>query len=86
MQISDIGDEHIVKGKEQGDDTPFDELDPIVSAVDDSYPDGPIGLFGASDVPLYWDNIIVYEPGTVIGAVEPSDKLAVTWGRIKVRD
>ncbi len=86
MQISDIGDQHIVKGKEQDDDTPFDELDPIVSAEDDTYPDGPIGLFGASDTPLYWDNIIVYEPGTVIGAVEPSDKLAVTWGRIKVRD
>ena len=82
MQISDIGDQHIVKGKERDDDTPFDELAPIVSAVDDTYADGPIGLFGAEGS-LYWDNIIVYEPGTVIGAVEPSDKLAVTWGRIR---
>lgn len=82
MQISDIGKEHIVKGKERNDDTPFDKLDPIVSAVDDAYADGPIGLFGAEGS-LYWDNIIVYEPGTNIGAVEASDKLAVTWGKIK---
>ena len=83
MQISDIGDEHIVKGKERDDETPFDELDPIVTAIDDSYPEGPIGLFGAEGS-LFWDNIIVYEPGTdPSGAVEPGDKLATTWGRIK---
>jgi methyl coenzyme M reductase subunit C len=37
MQISDIGNKHIVKGKERGDNTPFDKLNPIVSAVDNTY-------------------------------------------------
>jgi hypothetical protein len=83
MQISDIGDEHIVKGKERDDNTPFDELNPIVSAIDDTYADGPIGLFGAEGS-LYWDNIVVYEPGTDPKAVKPASKLAVAWGKIKV--
>ncbi len=83
MQHSIIGAEHIVKGKERDDDTPFDELPPLVTLEDDTYTEGPIGLFGASEL-MYWDNIIVYEPGTDLsGAVEPGGKLAVTWGEIK---
>ncbi|MFC1712990.1 hypothetical protein ACFL6S_04935 [Candidatus Poribacteria bacterium] len=83
MQSSDIGNEHTIKGKEIDDETPFDQLDPIVSVEDDTYAEGTIGLFGAEGV-MYWDNIIVYEPGTDIsGAVEPVGKLAVTWGKIK---
>jgi hypothetical protein len=85
MQSSDIGDEHIIKGKERDDETPFDELDPIISVEDDTYPEGPIGLFGGAG--LYWDNIIVYEPGTDIEAaklVRPAGKLATTWGKIKL--
>jgi len=72
-----------VKGKERDDNTPFDKLDPIVSAIDDTYADGPIGLFGAEGS-LYWDNIVVYEPGTAPKAVKPASKLAVAWGKIKV--
>ena len=92
MQISDIGDEHIAKGKESVDDTPFDELAPMISAEDDSYPEGPIGLFGLGDDvgggTLFWDNIIVYEPGTDISGavVEPTNKLSITWGKIKTRN
>jgi hypothetical protein len=84
MQSTDIGNEHFVKAKPRDDDTPFEELDPIVTAVDDQYPDGPIGLFGIGDAPhLFWDNIIVYEPGTNIRAVDPAGKTATTWARIK---
>ena len=72
-----------MKGKERDDNTPFDKLDPIVSAIDDTYADGPIGLFGAEGS-LYWDNIVVYEPGTAPKAVKPASKLAVAWGKIKV--
>ena len=83
MQSSDIGNEHIIKGKERDDETPFDELDPIVSVEDDTYAEGTIGLFGAEGS-MYWDNIIVYEPGTdITGAVDPGSKLAVTWGEVK---
>ena len=85
MQISAIGDQHAVKGKERDDDTPFEELDPLVSVEDDTYAEGPIGLFGTAGGALYWDNIIVYEPGTEIHAVNPAAKLAVTWGRLKVK-
>jgi hypothetical protein len=82
MQISAIGNQHIVKGKERDDGTPFEEIDPIVSVEDDTYADGTIGLFGGAG--LYWDNMIVYEPGTVITAVNPAAKLAATWGKLKV--
>jgi len=68
MQSSDIGKEHIIKGKERDDGTPFEEIDPIISVEDDTYPGGPIGLFGG--IGLYWDNIIVYEPGTNIHAAD----------------
>ncbi len=85
MQISSIGNQHAVKAKERDDDTPFEELDPIVSVEDDTYAEGTIGLFGTgAGGALYWDNIIVYEPGTDLSeAVEPGGKLAVTWGKIK---
>jgi len=86
MQISAIGNEHVVKGKESDDDTAFDDLDPIASIENDTFADGTIGLFGAEGA-LYWDNIIVYEPGTDLSeAVEPANKLAVSWGRIKISD
>ena len=86
MQSSDIGDEHTVKGKESDDETPFDELDPIVSVQDDTYAEGTIGLFSAEGL-MYWDNIIVYEPGTdLTGAVEPGGKLSITWGKIKTKN
>ena len=81
MQSSDIGNEHIIKGKERDDETPFEQLDPVISVEDDTYPEGPIGLFGG--IGLYWDNIIVYEPGTDIHAVKPAEKLGVTWGELK---
>ena len=85
MQISAIGDEHTVKGKERDNDTPFEELDPLVSIQDDTYAEGPIGLFGTAGGSLYWDNIIVYEPGTNIHAVRPAEKLAATWGELKAK-
>jgi hypothetical protein len=85
MQSADIGNQHTVKGKPRDDDTPFEELGTIVSVEDDTYAEGPIGLFGTGGGTLYWDNIIVYEPGTDIHAVKPAAKLAVTWGRLKVK-
>jgi hypothetical protein len=85
MQISDIGDEHIVKGKERDDDAEFEALNPIVSIKDNTYKTGTIGLFGTSGGALYWDNIIVYEPGTNIQAVTPAGKLTTTWGTLKAR-
>ena len=82
LQLSVIGDEHIVKTKERDDETPFDELDPILKIKDNTYKDGPIGLFGAEGM-MFWDNIIVYEPGTNIRAVKPRGKLTTTWGGLK---
>ena len=52
---------------------------------DNSYKQGPIGLFGAEPRVL-WDNMVVYQPGTDPYAVEPANKLAVTWARIKSSD
>ena len=82
FQISMIGDEHVVKVKERDDATLFTAIDPIIEISDDTFDGGTIGLFGGG-TPVWWDNMIVYEPGTNIFSVDPRDKSATTWGSLK---
>ena len=57
---------------------------------DDTYKQGPIGLFGL-ELRVLWDNVVgqyggITQPGTKPAAVQASNKLALTWGRIKSID
>ena len=79
FQLSVIGPEFRLKGKERTDDTAFEKIKPIITWKSDAYKQGPIGLFGAEPRVL-WDNMVVYQPGTNPYSVEPLDKLALTWG------
>ena len=85
FQLSVIGEEFILKGKERSDDTLFEKVKPIMDWKHGAYKQGPIGLFGAEPRVL-WDNMMVYQPGTDPYAVESSNKLTDTWARIKSRN
>ncbi|MBD3182552.1 hypothetical protein GF312_09690 [Candidatus Poribacteria bacterium] len=66
--------------KPKDDSTPFDEMNPLMEATDDSFTAGKFGLYGL----IYIDNIAIGETvEDVVTAVEPVDKLGVTWGEIK---
>ena len=85
FQLSVIGEEFILKGKERSDDTLFEKVKPIMDWKHGAYKQGPIGLFGAEPRVL-WDSMMVYQPGTDPYAVESSNKLTDTWARIKSRN
>ncbi|MBD3181742.1 hypothetical protein GF312_05585 [Candidatus Poribacteria bacterium] len=80
------GNTHQVYLKERDDDTPFEELDPVVEAENDMFESGPIGMMGITSGVSYYDNMRVAE--TVqdledVTAVNADRKLAAIWGQIK---
>ena len=83
MQITTVEDQHIVKGKERDDKTPFDALGPIIEIEDGTFETGTIALAGAGGHgTIYSDNIVVYD-GTQ--PVDSAGKLSTTWGRLRAR-
>ena len=58
FQLSVMGQEYILKGKERTDATSFEEVEPIMAWKDDTYNRGPIGLFGL-ELRVLWDNMVV---------------------------
>ena len=81
------GDKHEIYLKERDDDTPFEELEPIVEAADDMFESGPVGMLGITDGVSYFDNMVVAETVQDIEkfkAVDHVGKLTITWGSVKV--
>lgn len=74
------GDTFRAYAKEADDNTPFTDIDPLLEGSDGSFASGKFGLYGL----IYIDNIIIGEADEdMVFAVEPEEKLAITWGQIK---
>ena len=58
FQLSVMGQEYILKGKERTDASSFEEVEPIMVWKDGTYKQGPIGLF-ALELRVLWDNMVV---------------------------
>ncbi len=52
----------------------------VLTATDDTYAEGKVG-FAIYAEQAFFDNVVVTDLGTAV--VKPSDKLAVSWGRLK---
>lgn len=79
-----VNEAHIIfKIKERDDDTPFDELEPVVEmdGEDDMFKSGKFGNSEGWRV-VFMDNVLIY-----VGelAVEREGGLTTTWGEIKSR-
>ncbi len=81
FQIVANGDNLSVKIKEKGDETPFDDIEPILEATDATYESGKFGtgFYGPID-----DVLITDLEGAAV--VRSSHSLAATWGLIKRHD
>ena len=80
------GKKHEIYLKERDDDTPFENLKPIVETEDDTFKKGPVGMMGITTGVSYFDNMVVVETLEDLKrlqAVEHRGKLTTTWGRIK---
>jgi hypothetical protein len=81
-----MGDRHEIYLKERDDETPFENLDPVVEANDDSFKKGPVGMMGITSGVSYFDNMVVVEnldDLSKMQAVDRIGKLTITWGQIK---
>ena len=78
-QLSAAGPNFTVKMKAKGDETPFSDIDPILEVEDNTFARG--GFSTAYNGPI--DDVIVGESEDDILAVEPSGKIATTWGNLK---
>ena len=68
------------------DDTPSDNLAPVVKADDDTFKSGPVGMMGITNGVSYFDNMVLVESIQDLerlGAVDYRGKLASMWGKIK---
>jgi len=80
------GNKHQIYMKERDDDTPFEELKPVVEVEDDTFKDGPIGMMGITAGISYFDNMVLVETLQDIEnlkSVELTGKLSTTWGQIR---
>ena len=74
------GDTFNAYAKEIDDDTPFSAMEPLLTGTDGAFESGKFGLYGL----IYIDNIVIGETeDDLVLAVEPSGKLAVSWGSVK---
>jgi len=80
MYLSVEGDTFTVKIKKKSDSTSFDELQPTLVGQNSEFGNGPIATAGIS----YIDNISVETIDVGIHR-RTSDKLPITWGRLKGR-
>jgi hypothetical protein len=78
-QLIAVGPNFTVKMKAKGDETPFSDIDPILEVEDNTFARG--GFSTAYNGPI--DDVIVGESEDDILAVEPSGKIATTWGNLK---
>lgn len=88
------GDKHQIYMKKRDDNTPFEQLKPVVELESSLFKKGSVGILGIIVEGLgvgpgncYWDNVVVAEtPEDLVGfkfAVEHHGKLTTTWGQIK---
>lgn len=81
-----MGDKHEIYLKERDDETPFEDLNPVVEANDDSFKKGPVGMMGITSGVSYFDNMVVVETLDDLSKMQAVDhigKLTVTWGQMK---
>ena len=80
--------------KKRDDNTPFEQLKPVVELESGLFKKGSVGILrviseglGIGPAVGYWDNVVVAEtPEDLVGfkfAVEHLGKLTTTWGQIK---
>jgi hypothetical protein len=80
VQLTVQGEEFTVKAREKNDQTPFAKLKPVLKIKDGTYKKG---AFETS----YWgpiDNVIIAASEADILPVEAKEKLAISWGKIKI--
>lgn len=80
------GNSHELYLKPRDDDTPFEELQPVVKLDDGTFKTGPVGMMGITAGVSYFDNMVVAETiGDLknIQAVDGRGKLTTVWGQIK---
>lgn len=76
------GDTFDTYAAEMNDKTAFADMKPFLSGANGTYKKGKFGLYGL----VYVDNVIVGESEADMAlAVEPSGKLASSWGVLKAR-
>lgn len=80
------GNKHQIFMKRKDDNTPFENLKPVVETENDMFKKGPVGMMGITSGVSYFDNMIVFEnldDLRVLQPVNPSSKLSTVWGEIK---
>jgi hypothetical protein len=80
------GNKHQIYLKEKDDNTPFENLKPVVEANDDTFKKGPVGMMGITAGVSYFDNMVVVETlddFRILQAVNGTGKLTTAWGKIK---
>ena len=79
------GNELTLKIKNRDDSTPFAQIEPLMQVTDDNLQNGPVSACG-TNTDAWMDNFIVAESeDDLTAAVQPSGKLATTWGTTKTR-
>ena len=80
FRIVVMGDTFDVFAKSKDVDVSFEEMEPLLTGVDGGFTAGKFGLYGL----IYIDNIVIGDTiDDITTAVEPGDKLSITWGDIK---
>ncbi len=82
------GKKHEIYLKDRDDDTPFENLKPVVETENDTFKKGPVGMMGITTGVSYFDNMVVVESLEDLDrlrAINHHGKLTTTWGRIKNR-
>jgi hypothetical protein len=83
FQVIAKGNEFTFKVKKRDDSTPFADIEPLMQVTDDNLKKGPVSVCG-TNIDAWMDNFIVAESEEdLITAVQPNDKLSITWGTIK---
>ena len=85
FQVMATGNELTLKIKNRDDSTPFAQIEPLMQVTDDNLQNGPVSACG-TNTDAWMDNFIVAESeDDLTAAVQPSGKLATTWGTTKTR-
>ncbi len=80
------GNKHQIFMKRKDDNTPFENLKPVVETENDMFKKGPVGMMGITSGVSYFDNMIVFEnldDLRILQPVNPIEKLSTAWGEIK---
>ncbi len=86
FQVIAEGDSFTFKVKKRSDDTPFEKIEPLIEVQDGALQKGSLSACG-TNTDAWVDNFIVGETAAdMTFPVEPKEKLATTWGKIKNQD